>query len=159
MWICALAILIWGFLNFFTFYFRGISIGKQLNFHCVSFDNVGGALVLFDTFLVSFWYFKSKLSIILKSEFLAISKKKNSNLVKSNQLQFSILAIILFWWLICLYQELIINWFSSPFYFYHSLIMLSKNFPFILHVTCKYYIYGYFVYVFLNHFFHLLVHN
>ena len=33
----------------------GISIGKQLNFHCVSFDNVGGAFVSFDTFLVSFW--------------------------------------------------------------------------------------------------------
>ena len=28
------------------------SIGKQLNFHDVSFDNVGGAFVSFDTFLV-----------------------------------------------------------------------------------------------------------
>ena len=26
--------------------------GKQLNFLCVSFDNVGGAFVSFDTFLV-----------------------------------------------------------------------------------------------------------
>ena len=30
----------------------GIFIGKQLNFHDVSFDNVGGAFVSFDTFLV-----------------------------------------------------------------------------------------------------------
>ena len=47
------------FLDFFKlFYFRGdwrgggISIGKQLNFHCVSVDNVGGAFVSFDKFLV-----------------------------------------------------------------------------------------------------------
>ena len=40
------------FLTFFRGDLWGISIGKQLNFHCVSFDNVGGTFVSFDTFLV-----------------------------------------------------------------------------------------------------------
>ena len=31
----------------------GISIEKQMNFQSVSYDNVGGAFVLFDTFLVN----------------------------------------------------------------------------------------------------------
>ena len=46
----------WGDLNFFKLFrgdLWGISIGKQLNFNCVSFDNVGGAFLSFDTFLVS----------------------------------------------------------------------------------------------------------
>ena len=49
----------WRDFKFFYFFIWGgggmwgISIGKQLNFHCVSFDNVGEAFVSFDTFLVS----------------------------------------------------------------------------------------------------------
>ena len=56
---------------FFIFYFfegiwEGISIGKQLNFHDVSFDNVGGAFVSFDTFLVQDRIFPS-LSFIMQA--------------------------------------------------------------------------------------------
>ena len=44
----------------------GISIGKQLNFHDVSFDNVGGAFVSFDTFIVQDRIFPS-LSFIMQA--------------------------------------------------------------------------------------------
>ena len=42
------------YFNWGIFHLGGICNGKQLNFLSVSFDNVGGAFVSFDTFLVMF---------------------------------------------------------------------------------------------------------
>ena len=48
-----MTIWIWGICS--IFYIIGICNGKQLNFH-ISYDNVGGAFVSFDTFLARLFY-------------------------------------------------------------------------------------------------------
>ena len=50
--------------DFNFFYFGGISIGRQLNFHSVSFD-VGRAFVSYDTFLVMTYFHRIMLIFFL----------------------------------------------------------------------------------------------